>query len=681
MSFLRTSLVPPRPGAAPRAHYQAYLLLALLVLAVHASGLVGPLVFDDEHAVRDNTAIRELSNLPAFFLDPDMFSATAGRMYRPLVLSTLAIDHWIGSGAAWAFKVGNLLQHLCVSLLFFAALPKLLHRFALEGQRLSAVTWIASLLFALHPLHVETLCLVSSRSEILMALGLGIALFSCLHFDGREGSPARPLLQMGGIAFGTAWACLSKETGVLVPPFIALLLFALEMRGRSMASSMLRASKSILLVMPVAFGYLAVRKALFGVATTGVRVFSSGGDPYSGGARDFETQLLGMTQFLPKAMGLWLFPWQLSLDHTRFEPLSIEQPRVYLGAACILVPLLLAVLFIRRRPLVSVCVLGAFGFSLPWILVPLNVPLAEHRLYVPVLLLSVPLAAGLVTLLRSVPALAGARRAVLLPALLLLGLGLRTVVRGFDWHESERLWRSTLAANDLSFRAHCGLADQAWGGKKDLPADPEILARAQLQLEAALSIYSRYLPALRNLCEVRLKQAELGAPLTEMRETVRMIEDFAMQRWKDPFVRLQAARARIALYARSREGRDLRIARSWALSCLAMVERKMLVYLQASEAERAGENYTAALALFDECRDRGLENESYLAAMGEYLIEAEELEEGRRLLAELARRRMLGASALGFAMKLAEATGDRRILLWAKSAGLQQAFGFAGAPR
>jgi hypothetical protein len=86
-----------------------WLLPIVLVVLCFAPLLDSPLLYDDGHAVADNQALRSLGNLPRFFVDPALFSSTGSRMYRPLVLVALAIDHALGGGAAWVFKPSNML--------------------------------------------------------------------------------------------------------------------------------------------------------------------------------------------------------------------------------------------------------------------------------------------------------------------------------------------------------------------------------------------------------------------------------------------------------------------------------------------------------------------------------------------------------------------------------------------
>ena len=74
---------------------------ALLVLLRHryANHFQNGLHFDDAHTIVNNAAIRELRNIPLFFLDATTFSSLpSNQSYRPLVSTLLAIDYCLGGG-------------------------------------------------------------------------------------------------------------------------------------------------------------------------------------------------------------------------------------------------------------------------------------------------------------------------------------------------------------------------------------------------------------------------------------------------------------------------------------------------------------------------------------------------------------------------------------------------------
>lgn len=621
------------------------MLLFAGILAVHCQVLLGPLVYDDAHAIVQNTAIASLRNIPAFFVDPDLFSASAGRMYRPLVLTTLALEHSLGGGAAWAFKLGNLLQHLAAAALLALALPRLFRRAGLAAPDAARAGYLAVVLFAIHPLHVETLCLVSSRSEILCAIGLLIALQGWL----RAGEKGQAGAAAAWVAAGTAVACLSKETGVLVPAAILMIEFVLPGPGRGCFDAARRGAARALPALAVASVYLGLRKSLLGAAAVSVRALHTGGDPLSGGARDLATQLEGMTFFLPKAVLLFFCPVPLSLDHTRFHGLGFASLPVLCGAAFVLSCAVLAVAVRRRRPLLTLAVGGSLLFGAPWILIPLNVPFAEHRLYLFVLFFTLPLAA---LLARASPA---PRRRVVTSCGLVLWtafLAARSVSYQHAWLDLRSLWSVALRWNPTSFRALCGLADAA--------IERGELWRAVNYLERACAVYPRYAPAVQNRAEIRVRLLDEAKTSAYAARTLRVAEDYAEDAWKNPFARLLAARARGGHYRFSNDSADVHCGVAWALSCLAMVAPKMLVFRTAADVLVRGGRYQEALALFDASEERGLANDEFHAHKARVLIQAGGIAEARTLLSRLLAKSPFDPLILGVKARLHGAAGEPR---------------------
>src|SRR5687767_2578076 len=82
-----------------RAYPAAGALALALIAAAYANHFHGAFHLDDFHTIINNLFIRDLGNIPRFFVDPRTFSALpANQSYRPLVTATLAIDYYIGGG-------------------------------------------------------------------------------------------------------------------------------------------------------------------------------------------------------------------------------------------------------------------------------------------------------------------------------------------------------------------------------------------------------------------------------------------------------------------------------------------------------------------------------------------------------------------------------------------------------
>jgi hypothetical protein len=88
------------------------LLLVLLVAVLYAGSFGNGFHFDDFHAVVLNPHIRDLTRIPSFFYSAGAFSVNPeSAMYRPLLLSTFAINYALSGATASGFHVVNVLLH------------------------------------------------------------------------------------------------------------------------------------------------------------------------------------------------------------------------------------------------------------------------------------------------------------------------------------------------------------------------------------------------------------------------------------------------------------------------------------------------------------------------------------------------------------------------------------------
>lgn len=205
----------PKPRPADRAPagrewrwWAAAAAVAVLAAAAMGPGLGGELLnWDDDRFVRDDELIRgfDLANAGRIFAAPH-FEA-----YHPLHLLSYMLDYELWGLWAPGYKLLNFaLYGLCLGLLFV-----LCRRLGLSPLG----AWAATLLFAVHPLHVEAVVWVTARKEPLsLALLLGAAL---AHL--RAGpSPLRDRWSIAAIVL-FALALLTKTSTVVLP---ALLLAA-----------------------------------------------------------------------------------------------------------------------------------------------------------------------------------------------------------------------------------------------------------------------------------------------------------------------------------------------------------------------------------------------------------------------------------------------------------------------
>jgi Tfp pilus assembly protein PilF len=184
--------------------YPAVLLAVapLLALAVFSPALAGGFVHDDHRQIVGNPLVQSLSQLPRLFSTGVWVGAGSGSSwYRPLMMSSFALDRAILGPAAFGF-------HL-VSLLLFAIVAALAVRCMRVFGASAPAALLAGALGAVHPAQAEAVAWISARGDLLFA-GFGLAAL-LLYDRARDG-----IRGAAGISYFAA--LIGKESAVALAP-------------------------------------------------------------------------------------------------------------------------------------------------------------------------------------------------------------------------------------------------------------------------------------------------------------------------------------------------------------------------------------------------------------------------------------------------------------------------------
>src|SRR6266545_3242341 len=153
------SAPPGLPPATP-SRRAASLLVAVVAAAAYAATLGYELVWDDTLLIQQSWRLHHWRALPSL-LTSHFWSEVgeASHYYRPLVTLTFFLDLQIWGLRPLGFHLTNVLAHLAVTLAVLAVARR-----ALQGE-LTAVA--CALVFALHPLHTESVSFVSGRTDVV----------------------------------------------------------------------------------------------------------------------------------------------------------------------------------------------------------------------------------------------------------------------------------------------------------------------------------------------------------------------------------------------------------------------------------------------------------------------------------------------------------------------------------
>ncbi|MBI2505578.1 MAG: tetratricopeptide repeat protein [Candidatus Latescibacteria bacterium] len=331
-----------RQGAVP------HLFLLLVLLGFHARSLGNGFHYDDEHSLLHNPHLRSLGALPTFFADARTFSENpAYAMYRPLVVTAHALNYALGGYEPRGYLVLNLGIHCLATLLVFHLLGQL------GFARLPALG--GALLFGLHPAQSEVVNYISSRSESMAGL---FCLASFSAYLRALAAPARRLwAPLSWLALLLALLC--KSTALALPLLLLLHHYLFKPR-RSVRDHLPYWVLSVL--------YLLL---YFSLSGQGVERAAQ--------VRDLPSQLATQAKALVHYLLLSFMPVHLNIQQQFFASPALFSALPLLG---LLVGGSLAWWAWRARSPWVPFALGWFLLCLlPTLVVPLNILVNDHRLY------------------------------------------------------------------------------------------------------------------------------------------------------------------------------------------------------------------------------------------------------------------------------------------------------------
>jgi tetratricopeptide (TPR) repeat protein len=404
--------------------------LALLTLLVYWPTFSFPFVdYDDPHYVFNNPHVQ--SGLTADNIRWAFTTFDCGN-WHPLTWLSLQLDATLfGGQKAGGFHATNVLLHTANTVLLFLILVRLT-----GGVGPSAM---AAGLFALHPLHVESVAWVTERKDVLSTLFWLLAMAAYLFYVNRP-SVRRYLLLLVALGLGL----LAKAMLVTLPCVLLLLDYWPLRRWSRVNFRYLLLEKMPLFALVVATCVLTFQAQLHGKSVA----------PFEGvplGAR-LGNALLAYTSYLGKM--IWPAHLAVYYPHPR-----ADLPWAWATAAGLLLAVITLLVFGpgRRWPYLAVGWLWYLGTLVPVIgLVQVGgQSMADRYTYVPMIGLLLMLSCGAADLARAwrLP------RSYLTAAGVLVLAACAALTRNqLDaWKSTRHLWAHTAAATKNNIMAYINL--------------------------------------------------------------------------------------------------------------------------------------------------------------------------------------------------------------------------------
>ncbi len=427
----------------------AALLIIIATRVAYQSALDNQFVeWDDQLYVTENPMVLNAGKPGT----PPVWKTPIALNYHPLTMETLVMNAKgaqikPGQLSPRPFIATNINLHAINGILVL-----LFAWFLTRGNLFVAV--FSGLLFALHPMHVESVAWVSGRKDVLYAAFFLLACITYLRYlDQRKYG----WLAATFVLF--ILSCLAKGMAVALVPVLFLLDW---WRDRSLKSAGVWVEKIPFIAAAVFFGLLAIdiqsggnfHGMLNGIE--GAKTATASADRFSILQRG-QFAAYGMIQYLVK----FIAPFNLSPFYP-YPPESLTGealPAVYPASVVGLIALAGVCWWSARRNKIALFGVGFYFFTVALVSQFVSVGLvimADRYTYLPYIGVALAVLLGIYYFTKNKPALQYAAWAVL--AIASLALGNQTMHQANVWNNSETLWQTAekYAPNDGYVLANLG---------------------------------------------------------------------------------------------------------------------------------------------------------------------------------------------------------------------------------
>jgi protein O-mannosyl-transferase len=393
-------------------------LLAALAILVYANTLFNQFAVDDELYVLRNPAVTSPS--VHGLLDPIRMNK-----FRPLTFATLAVNWAVAGPHALGYHLFNILLHAAVTLLLYLLLKTLLDPL----PQASTIAFVASLLFAVHPIHTEAVAYIVGRAELLAA-GFVMAAWLLHQRD-------KPVAAIACLFL----ALMAKESAAVFLPLVIVGDFACGKQKPLRRYAWIAAAVGL---------YLAAFWKIEGGR------FKEGNVAFLDNPLAFlpaGTRILNALRIAWKYVALQLYPAKLSYDYSYSEIPLYTKWRPNLAALAATICVLAAwawALWTRRKAWALAGTLYLVGFAATSnVFIATGTIMGERLAYLP--------SAGFclaIALLWMHLANHQSRLAWIVLCVILATLGARTFVRNRDWYDNGSLFLADLKSAPGSAEIH-----------------------------------------------------------------------------------------------------------------------------------------------------------------------------------------------------------------------------------
>lgn len=426
-------------------------VIFLVSTLAYFNSLKSPFQFDDVLYIQQSPYIK---NFATFFND---FQIT-NILNRSILVFTYTVNYHLGRENTLGYHFFNLFIHFGVCLYLYLISRKMLLFYGQGDTALplkqANIPLIAALLYAVHPVQIQSVTYIMSRSASLCTL-FYLASFYCFLLVAELKNNLSPSWQktvgvLGLVCAGVLLMVLGLGVKLIIVslPVIILIYFFLFIKSKddTLLDFIRKERKMLGLIILTITAFIIYKGYNFEAGTFKLRKFLKVADQSSKGFDDsvdyFFSQIKWLTFYYLKNL---VFPFNLNIDPDTRTITTFPDPKLFFSGILFVI----FAFYIKNRS--KIAVFGLLWFIITFApessLIPLLDLVADHRMYLP----------GIGTALMT-SVLLGARNRVAIHLFLIVFFALNTAHRNADWTMDTKLWKDATAKSPDKSRPHINYA-------------------------------------------------------------------------------------------------------------------------------------------------------------------------------------------------------------------------------
>ncbi|XP_026764670.2 protein O-mannosyl-transferase TMTC4-like [Galleria mellonella] len=494
--------------------------------------LHGDFVFDDSEAIIKNKDILSESWFDCFYNDfwgTNIKSNLSHKSYRPLTVLSFRLQYFLNgrSLSPFQFKVANLVCHIICCILVWQAFESMTKTLCIpEKNKYINTAYLASVVFAVHPVHVEAICGIVGRADILAAITFFLSFIAY-----NKAITTQRVIYLSAAILLAAVSMLFKENGVTVLGFCLCYEIVAKLQMKNITKqknnykykylhSMLRIVVTIVSIILLLYG----RWILMGSAKPD---FKPTDNPTAFSENIYtKAGTYNYIYFLNSLLFIWpqwlCYDWSMGCIPIIRSTLDYRITLIILMFTYVVLILIAILNKQNKESFKSFLILAIVLIVVPFlpaanILYPVGFVIAERILYIPSAGYCLLLTLGVNKIIARGETI---KKMVFIFFLLLIFIYLlRCWQRSFDWQNEYQLFISGLSVCPLNAKVHYNVAKVADAANQTEWAIAEY--------KESIRLYPEYYQALNNLANLFKNQKQFPEAESYLRTALKYKQDFS----------------------------------------------------------------------------------------------------------------------------------------------------------